>query len=141
MHGKSPPNSDIVDPDLDEDFDQIEVGYVSYEALVNTWEEYETKHLVFRGKVLQVTELPSEGYILLVEITEKQNPDPLEYDFWDDIVRVDYEGFTLFEDDIIEFIGWVDEPWTYTTVLGTSKTVPWIHAVSTQRVMSSQWEG
>lgn len=110
----------------------VEAVSVSYSNLFRNIEEYLGDYVVFRGKVLQVGQTQPGEYLLLVYVTER------DFGSWDDVIRVDYEGSRILEDDVIEFVGIVDEPWTYTTALGSSNTVPWVHAIRTRIVIPRQ---
>ncbi|MGN0262606.1 MAG: hypothetical protein ACI4B9_07205 [Eggerthellaceae bacterium] len=77
------------------------------------WDGYK---VALTGEVMQVS-----GSTILLQVTNKGY-------YWDDIVYVHYygngSGPRILEDDVVTFYGTMEGTYTYTTVMGASKTVP-----------------
>ncbi len=66
-------------------------------------------------------------YVLRIAITRGS------YDIWTDIIYSEYQGeFRPLEDDIIQFWGTVVGRKTYTTVMGSSITLPEVDILTMQ---------
>ncbi|HEB13913.1 MAG TPA: hypothetical protein ENI09_00675 [candidate division WWE3 bacterium] len=93
---------------------------VSYSNLVKRNDDYVGEVVYFRGKVTQTTDAGTDRYTLRAYITKG------DYGIWDNDIWIDYEGGRLLEDEIIDLWGRVSGLKNYTTVLGASRTIPWI---------------
>lgn len=100
---------------------------VSYEDIARQPDLYNGKNVVFTGKVIQV----QEGSWWSSETIYRINVTQGEY-LWSDTVYVTYklpEGSPrILEDDIVTFYGICTGTETYTTVLGSSVTIPSVEA-------------
>lgn len=100
---------------------------VSYEDIARQPDRYNGRNVVFTGKVIQVQEGSwwSSDTIYRINVTQG------EY-LWSDTVYVTYklpEGAPrILEDDIVTFYGICTGTETYTTVLGSSVTIPSVEA-------------
>lgn len=106
----------------------------TYKELARDPDKYEGKPIVIRGKVIQVTEdyFDNNDITLRVEMTYE----PFEYlegGIYSDPVYVTYTRKSssesrILEDDIIQLYGVCKGLKTYTSVLGSSVTIPQIEA-------------
>jgi peptidoglycan hydrolase-like protein with peptidoglycan-binding domain len=92
---------------------------IDYEEISRYPERHEGDPIKFDGKVVQVLGDRASGYEL--RVATKGSHSDVVYLF----VSSD-PGFGILEDDKIRVYGYVDEPVTYTTVLGASVTIPGI---------------
>ena len=91
---------------------------ISYDELLRNPDSYKGKDIKLRGKVLQ-----SVDGTLLIYVTQGS------YGIWDDITMIAWEGEpNVIEDDIITVWGTYTGTYTYTTALGSDKTVPLLAA-------------
>lgn len=100
---------------------------VPYDDLARYPDNYKGTKLMFRGKVVQV----SEGYfgVTNYRISVTQG----SYGIWTDTVFVTYSlpsgSAKILEDDIVDIYGESTGAYTYTAVMGQSVTIPGISAV------------
>jgi hypothetical protein len=99
---------------------------VSYDDLFRYNEQYVSTLVFSRGKIDQVVEQGGDRYLLRVSVNEQR------YGFWQDDVRLDYEGPRVLEGDTIEFVGKVKGLWKYSAILGNPRTIPHISAIRLQ---------
>lgn len=95
---------------------------IAYKDIARNPDNYKGTKAVFTGEVIQVQEGLFNSIVMRVNVTKGN------YDIWDDTVYVNYtysEGESKFlEDDIITMYGTLKGSKTYTTVLGSSVTIP-----------------
>lgn len=95
---------------------------IAYKDIARNPDNYNGTKAVFTGEVIQVQEGLFNSIVMRVNVTKGK------YDIWDDTVYVNYtysEGESKFlEDDIITMYGTLKGSKTYTTVLGSSVTIP-----------------
>ncbi len=94
----------------------------SYQYMFRNIENYTGKTVYYQGQVNQVVDNSGGSYRLRVFVT------PEAYG-WNDDVILDYTGPRILENDLIEFVGSVQGPYTYTTVMGASRTIPLISVI------------
>ena len=99
-------------------------GY-DYKTLARDPATYVGDYATFRGEVIQAME---GAGITVLRVNVTQN----EYGNWEDTLYVNYipaEGEPrILEDDIVTIYGEMMELKTYETVMGSSVTIPQIHA-------------
>lgn len=105
---------------------------VTFEELARNPEIHKGNDYYIKGKVMQVQE-SYDDVTLLVYITENQI-EYIEESYFEDAIYVTYEYESNSEDrilegDIITIYGECKGSKTYTTVLGSSNTVPYINAL------------
>lgn len=97
---------------------------ITYDQLARNPEEYRGKKVMFKGEVLQVSEVDSEIQIRLATKANKWGG------YSDNVIYVYFDKSLLsgriLEDDIITIYGIARGLHTYTTVLGASVTLPLI---------------
>ena len=99
----------------------------TYKELARNPNNYIGKKVKFTGEVIQVQEDFLNSIMLRVNVTKDK------YDFWDDTIYVEYTYSSsnenkILEDDIITLYGYFEGEKTYTTVLGSSVTIPSVSA-------------
>ena len=99
---------------------------VSYDELMRNTDNYIGKIVYYRGKIVQVTEVSKNEYVLRVDVTEKP--------YWKDTIWVNYIGKRLLEDDIIDVWGKVEGLKSYEAVLGNEVTIPEITSLELEFV-------
>jgi len=94
----------------------------SYTQIARDPDSYKGVKMSFKGKVLQDQEAGSGVRVLRLAVNSS----------YDNIILVTYEStitqYKILEDDIITIYGECLGEQTYTTVMGASVTIPWIHA-------------
>ena len=100
---------------------------VPYNDLFRNNNAHVGKQVWYRAKVVQVIEGKRDEFQLRANVTEG------EYS-WDDTVFLSYRGPRVLEDDVIEFVGIVEELISYEAVFGQDVTIPAITVVSSQLV-------
>jgi hypothetical protein len=95
---------------------------VKYDELFRHSDKYVGKPVYFKGEVIQVLDGGDGTYDLRVNVTKG------DYGFWDDTVYVTWKGERVLEDDIIQFVGISEGPYTYESTMGASITIPLIDA-------------
>lgn len=99
---------------------------VAYKDIARQPDLYDGKEVVFTGEVVQVQEGILGKNIYRINVTKG------DYDIWEDTVYVTFtlpEGAArVLEDDIVTFYGTCTGTYTYTTVLGSSMTIPSVTA-------------
>ena len=110
-------------PTEEESFKALCATY-SYNEIARNPEAYEGERAVFTGEVIQVVRDTSFGmtyYVMRVDVTKKGS-------YYTDTVYVTYwppsDAPRILEDDIIVMYGTLKGEKTYTTVRGTSVTIP-----------------
>jgi hypothetical protein len=98
----------------------------SYRDLLRNIDGYVSELVYYQGQVTQVVSRDGNSHVLRVYVT------PGEFEFWQDDVILEYLGPRLLEQDIVEFVAVVFGERSYTTVLGASRTVPWLIAMDLQ---------
>lgn len=98
-----------------------------YKDLARNPNEYKGKRIKFTGEVIQVQEGFLNSVVLRVNVTKN------EYDFWEDTVYVEYtysnsNESKILEDDIIDLYGEYKGLKSYTSVLGSTVTIPEVEA-------------
>ena len=96
---------------------------VSYDDLMRNIENYKGKTVCFRGGVVQVQEESGNAYNLRVATAGSYL-----YDYYKNIIYVNYKGPRFLEDDIIDVWGYVKGLKTYSAVLGNEITIPELDA-------------
>lgn len=98
-----------------------------YKDIARNPNKYKGKRMQFKGEVIQV----QEGFFN--QVTLRVNVTKGEYDIWEDTIWVDYtykddNESKILEDDIITFYGEFQGQKSYTSVLGSSVTIPQVEA-------------
>lgn len=98
-----------------------------YKELARNPNKYKGNKVKFTGEVIQV----QEGW--LNSVTLRVNVTKGEYGFWEDTIWVDYtykdgNESKILDDDIINIYGEFKGQKTYTTVLGSSISIPQVEA-------------
>lgn len=98
-----------------------------YNELARNPNKYKGQKIKFTGEVIQVQEGWFNSVTLRVNVTKG------EYGFWEDTIWVDYtysdeNESKILKDDIIDIYGEFKRQKTYTTVLGSSMSIPQIDA-------------
>lgn len=99
----------------------------TYKEIARNPHEYLNKNVKFTGEVMQVTE--SKGWFSdVTTVTVLLSVTKNEYDFYEDNVYCTYtyskNESKILEDDIITIYGVCEGDYSYTSVLGSSITVP-----------------
>ena len=94
---------------------------------------YEGNDYIIKGKVIQIQESYSNNIQLLIYATENELSS-LETSYFENLIYITYEYESnsenrILEGDIITIYGECKGSKTYTTVLGSSNTVPYIKAL------------
>lgn len=103
---------------------------ISYEDIARNPDNFKGQKVKFYGKVLQVqTAKILGGESVVLRVATKDSG----YDTWyDDVVYVNYEKkegeSNILEDDMVTLYGVCDGTTTYTTVMGSSVTIPSVNA-------------
>ena len=100
---------------------------IPYNDLFRNNEAHIGKKVWYQGKVIQVIEGSNDKYQLRANVTREEYA-------WNDTVFLHYSGTRILEDDIIEFIGTVEELLTYEAVLGQEITIPAIRVTASKLV-------
>ena len=100
---------------------------VSYDDLFRNNESHVGKQVWYEAKVIQVVEGRGDDYQLRANVTRG------DYS-WDDTVFLYYSGPRVLEDDVIEFVGMVEELKTYKAVFGQPITIPAIRVITSRLV-------
>jgi hypothetical protein len=100
---------------------------VSYDDLFRNNESHVGKQVWYEAKVIQVVEGRGDDYQLRANVTRG------DYS-WDDMVFLYYSGPRVLEDDVIEFVGMVEELKTYKAVFGQPITIPAIRVITSRLV-------
>ncbi len=97
-----------------------------YEDVARNPHDYEGKDVHFKGQIVQIADGFLSGDIYRIQVT------PGDYGLWTDTVYVTYTlpaGESKFlENDIVDFYGECKGEYTYTTVLGSTNTIPRVDA-------------
>ena len=117
-------------PTLTFDDEKARASQIPYNDLFRNNEAHEGKRVWYQGKVVQVVEGRNGEYQLRVNVTKG------EYS-WDDTVFLHYSGPRVLEDDIIEFVGTVEELLTYEAIFGQEITIPAIRVTAHRLVAES----
>lgn len=122
------------EPEIEKDPAQIESDYkescefIPYTDIARYPDNYNGKNVVFRGKVIQVSE-GSFGLSNTYRISVTEG----EFGFWSDTVYVTYSvpdgGPNVLENDIVTFWGECKGTTSYTSVLGQKITIPKVDAL------------
>ena len=118
---------DIYKTDWNNQLSQIEVdvykkscGIYGYKDILRNPEDYKGKQAYFFGQIVQ--KVDSTQYRVGIDCHKYYTMD--DY-YCDNTIYVTYSGDTnLIEDDMVEMWGTLDGIYTYTTVLGSSLTIP-----------------
>lgn len=97
-----------------------------YKAIARNPDNYKGVQCVFTGKVIQVKE-SGKKVIFRINVTKDK------LGLWDDTVYVEYTRTSdtekrVLEDDIVKFYGELNGLKTYTTVLGSTLSIPMVNA-------------
>lgn len=122
-------NGNIMNVSIADEYKNLCVPY-AYKEIFRNPENYINKYFTATGEVIQVTEEKegkAEYFVLRVNMTKD------EYGWYSDTIMVmipktRFNGRVI-EDDIISFYGLLQEPMTYTTVMGNDQTVPFMLAM------------
>lgn len=94
---------------------------IPYKELARTPDAYEGQYVKFTGEIIQVQESGNDA-------TYRINVTKDEYGFWDDTIIASFDlsssSSRFLEDDIVTLYGQYEGLYTYTSVLGSSITVP-----------------
>lgn len=106
---------------------------ITYEKLARNPSMYEGNNYIIKGKVIQIQESYSNDIQLLIYVTEKKLSS-LETSDFENLMYITYEYESnsenrILDGDIITIYGECKGSKTYTTVLGSSNTVPYINAL------------
>lgn len=106
---------------------------IDYRDALRNPSNYSNQHVHWFGKVNQVVGKsgPFKEYLVYVNC-EKNSYASGGYICNDGIYLSYYGDLNLIEDDIVDIWGTMDDPYTYTTVLGSSKTVPKVLSVDVE---------
>ena len=117
-------------PTLTFDQEKARASQIPYNDLFRNNETHKGKQVWYQGKVVQVIEGRNDDYQLRVNVTKG------EYS-WNDTVFLLYSGPRVLEDDIIEFVGTVEELLSYEAIFGQEITVPAIRVTAHKLVAES----
>lgn len=95
----------------------------SYKDIARQPDSFIGKRAQFKGQVVQVQEGYGDSVVMRVDVTKG------DYGLWDDTIYVEYERNApdeprVLEDDIVILYGELNGIKTYTTVLGSSLSIP-----------------
>ena len=115
-------NSIETKPQISEEDYKAMCDSYNYKDIARNPNTYKNKYMKFTGKVVQTSEAWG-SVILRINITKN------EYDFWEDTIYATYKysdenESKILEDDIITVYGICKGDKTYTSVLGSSVTIP-----------------
>lgn len=102
---------------------------VPYDDLFRYNENYVGKIVKFRGEIIQIESGYGDNYIFRLATKNSQY-----VGYIDDVIYVNYKGTRYLEGDTIDVWAKVDGLETYTTVLGSSVTIPKITALHTELI-------
>lgn len=110
------------DPQISEEDYKTMCNSYNYKDIARNPNNYKNKHMKFTGQVIQTSEMWGT-VIIRVNVTKN------EYDFWEDTVYATYKysdenESKILEDDIVTIYGICEGNKTYTSVLGSSVTIP-----------------
>ena len=113
-------------------FDELktQAAQIPYNDLFRNNETHVGKQVWYRAKVVQVLEEGQDEFHLRANVTER------EY-LWDDTVFLFYSGPRILEEDVIEFVGTVEELIDYESIFGQKITIPAIRVVAAELVAES----
>lgn len=101
---------------------------LTYEQLFRYNEKYIGEYVVLKGKVVQLID-DGKAFRLATRY------DSVLQTYWEDDVYVSgYSGERLMEDDIVRVYGQVKGLFSYITVLGAKRTIPWVVALYVDRL-------
>ena len=120
------------EPTLTFDEQKALASQIPYDDLFRNNETHIGKQVWYQGQVVQVIDEGNgnDKYQLRANVTRG------EYG-WDGTVFLHYSGKRILEDDIIEFIGTVEELLNYETIFGQNITVPAIRVIASKLVAES----
>ena len=94
---------------------------IAYNELARTPDTYKGQYVKFTGEIIQVQE-SRKSATYRIDVTQN------EYGFWEDTVIATFDlsnsQSRFLEDDIVTFYGQYEGLYTYTSVLGSSVTIP-----------------
>lgn len=100
---------------------------VGYKDIARMPDDYDGKDVYFTGEVVQVMESSFTS-----SVTYRINVTKDEYGFWEDTVYVTYKlpdgAPRILENDIVDFYGVCKGTYTYSSVLGSNITIPYVDA-------------
>ncbi len=102
---------------------------ISFDNLMRNNKDYIGKIIYYRGKVIQVSEIYGDKYVLRIATKEGTYIGYVE-----DIIWVNYKGKRLLKDDIIDVWGKVEGLKTYRTVLRSEATIPELDSLHVELV-------
>ncbi len=105
---------------------------ISYDDLMRNNENYVGEVAYYRGKVVQISEMYGDKYVL--RVATKQEP---YIGYFENVVWINYNGKRLLEDDIIDVWGKVKGLKTYEAVLGNEITIPEIDSLHVELVIKA----
>lgn len=108
-------------------FAELKAGatHIAYDNLFRNNEAHMGKTVWYQGEIVQVIDQGNDEYQWLVDVTK------VDYG-WDDTVFIYYSGSRFLEEDIVEFVGVVEELVSYESVMGAKITVPGIRVTAVQ---------
>ena len=118
------------EPTLTFDEQKALANQIPYNDLFRNNETHIGKQVWYQGQVVQVIAEGNDKYQLRANVTRG------EYG-WDGTVFLHYSGKRILEDDIIEFIGTVEELLNYEAIFGQNITVPAIRVIASKLVAES----
>lgn len=110
-----PNGSETEDINWTEDAQELD-----YDSLLRNEEEHLGEPTRFEGQITQVTEETDEMYSLRINTKEPEFGDG----YTEEDVYLEYEGERLLKDDIVEVKGTYEGTHSYSTVLGSQRTIP-----------------
>ena len=117
-------------PNLTFDEYRARSTWIPYNDLFRNNESHVGKQVWYQAKVIQVIEEGGDKYQIRANVTRE------EYG-WDDTVYLFYSGKRVLQDDIIEFVGTVEELLTYEAIFGQEVTIPAIRVTYSRLVAES----
>ena len=116
--GETKAKKEAVNEETIEDIKSKAIENLGYDELLRHNEEYIGEIVYYRGKVDQVSENWGGSYTLRIFVTKG------EYGLWEDDIWANYKGERVLEGDIVDIWGKVKGVKKYTTVLGSSRSIP-----------------
>ena len=100
---------------------------IGYKDIARMPDDYEGMNVYFTGQVVQVMESSFTS-----SVTYRINVTKDSYGYWEDTVYVTYKlpdgSPRILEDDVVKFYGVCKGVYTYSSVLGSNITIPYVDA-------------
>lgn len=106
-----------------EEIKKTSIQDLSYDELMRDNEDYIGETVYYQGEVAQVNNIASDEYVLRVNVTKG------EYGMWENDVWINYQGERILKEDIIDLWGKIEGIKKYTTVLGSTRSIPELNAL------------